>query len=250
MKPRGLKKNLVLMLTLMLTLVLVTGAAGCGAFSEEPRQEKPEETEERMADQDQDPEKGTGSAHNKPEEKESNPEKPGTAKSEQTKANKTVEEGQETPEPDREKASEAPEPEKDQAKDSRETAREESDSGPTVQVSIPGLVDKPPILEKTTVKWEEEDTVIDVLIRVAREENIQLAYRGHGNTRYVEGIDHLYEFDEGPGSGWVYQVNETFPDRGSGAWPVEPGEHIQWHYSLDMGRDVGAGPGGGETEGE
>lgn len=34
------------------------------------------------------------------------------------------------------------------------------------------------------------------------------------NSAYIEGINNLYEFDCGSLSGWMYKVNEWFPNYG------------------------------------
>ena len=59
------------------------------------------------------------------------------------------------------------------------------------------------------------------------------------NSAYIEGINNLYEFDAGELSGWMYCVNGEFPNYGSSGYKVKPGDKIEWHYSCDLGRDVG-----------
>jgi hypothetical protein len=57
----------------------------------------------------------------------------------------------------------------------------------------------------------------------------------------VEGINHLYEFDCGFESGWMYEVNDGFPNYGSSAYEVKPGDKIAWKYTCTgLGTDVGA----------
>nr|WP_269448160.1 DUF4430 domain-containing protein [Lentibacillus sp. JNUCC-1] len=72
-------------------------------------------------------------------------------------------------------------------------------------------------LPPVKVDITEEETVLDVLIRVTRNRKIQMDYRGgQGATAYVEGMRNVYEFDRGQGSGWMYRINGVFPDRGQG----------------------------------
>ncbi len=41
------------------------------------------------------------------------------------------------------------------------------------------------------------------------------------DSSYIEGINHLYEFDCGKESGWMYKVNGWFPNYGCSACKVE-----------------------------
>ncbi|MFX3636225.1 MAG: DUF4430 domain-containing protein [Candidatus Pristimantibacillus sp.] len=98
------------------------------------------------------------------------------------------------------------------------------------------------------VKYEllsDDETVWDVLLRATKEHKIQLEYQGASKniykSVYVEGINHLYEFSAGELSGWMYQVNGTYPNYGCGQYVVEDGDVIEWHYTVDLGRDLGTG---------
>lgn len=51
-----------------------------------------------------------------------------------------------------------------------------------------------------------------------------------GSSSYVKGINGLYEFDKGPGSGWVYSVNGYSPSVGAGSYSVKAGDSISWNY--------------------
>ncbi len=96
-------------------------------------------------------------------------------------------------------------------------------------------------LPPTEVEINEGDTVLDALIKITMEKKIQMDYRGgQGATAYVEGIDNLYEFDRGQGSGWMYRVNGIFPDRGAGVVPLLPGDRVEWLYTTNLGVDLGA----------
>jgi len=91
----------------------------------------------------------------------------------------------------------------------------------------------------------EKETVWDVLLRASKEHKIQLEYQGASstiyNSVYVEGINHLYEFSAGSLSGWMYQVNDVFPSIGCDQYVLEDGDVIEWHFTVDLGRDLGAG---------
>lgn len=108
----------------------------------------------------------------------------------------------------------------------------------SVYLSIVGDAEKGTILEETAVAYEEGDTVVAVLRRAAEQNGIDLEIRGFKGLSYVEGIDKLYEFDQGPKSGWVYSVNGELPSKGSGSYKPEAGDRIAWLYTLDLGKDV------------
>ncbi len=44
------------------------------------------------------------------------------------------------------------------------------------------------------------------------------------DSYYIEGIGHLYEFDAGPESGWMYKVNSSFPNYGCSSYVLTGGE--------------------------
>ena len=66
------------------------------------------------------------------------------------------------------------------------------------------------------------------------------------NSAYIEGINNLYEFDCGELSGWMYSVNDWYPNYGCSCYTVQPGDVICWVYTCDLGQDVGGGAAVGE----
>lgn len=98
------------------------------------------------------------------------------------------------------------------------------------------------ILPKTTVSFAQGDTVFEVLKRVCDATNLQIeySYTPLYESYYIEGINHLYEFDVGPESGWMYKVNEWFPNYGCSAYTLKDGDDIVWCYTCNgLGADVG-----------
>ena len=61
------------------------------------------------------------------------------------------------------------------------------------------------------------------------------------NSAYIEGINNLYEFDVGELSGWMYKVNEWFPNYGCSRYQLCDGDVVCWVYTCDLGSDVGGG---------
>ncbi|MEO4052598.1 DUF4430 domain-containing protein [Solibacillus sp. CAU 1738] len=100
------------------------------------------------------------------------------------------------------------------------------------------------VLKQTTYELlSEKDTVWDILQRATKEHKIQMEYQGANeniyNSVYVEGINHLYEFSAGELSGWMYKVNGVYPNYGCSQYVLKDGDVIEWHYTVDLGRDLG-----------
>ena len=99
------------------------------------------------------------------------------------------------------------------------------------------------ILAASTVTVSPGESVFDVLQRVCRERKIPMEFSWTPiyNSAYIEGIYNLYEFDVGDGSGWMYKVNDWFPNYGCSRYQVQQGDVICWVYTCDLGYDVGGG---------
>lgn len=98
------------------------------------------------------------------------------------------------------------------------------------------------ILDAVSVEFEEGETVFDVLKRVCEAMGIQLEYSWTPlyDSYYIEGINHLYEFDVGGESGWMYKVNGWFPNYGCSGYTLHDGDVIVWCYTcIGLGVDVG-----------
>ncbi len=99
------------------------------------------------------------------------------------------------------------------------------------------------ILGRTEYKCSKGTTVYDVLYAVCRNSNIQIesSYTPVYGSYYVEGINHLYEFDGGSESGWMYKVNGIYPDYGCSSYKLSDGDSIVWGYTCNLGKDLGHG---------
>lgn len=97
------------------------------------------------------------------------------------------------------------------------------------------------ILKPVTVTFNEGESVFDVLKQVCKDNKIQLefSFTPIYNSSYIEGINNLYEFDCGSLSGWMYEVNEWFPNYGCSRYEVKNGDVIEWHFTCNNGADVG-----------
>ena len=87
------------------------------------------------------------------------------------------------------------------------------------------------------------DTPYTVLKRIGL--NVDAA--GSGNNIYVTEINGLSEFQHGPGSGWMYCVNGSYPQRSAGAYKLRAGDVVEWQYTTNFGEDIGgSGSAGGK----
>ena len=99
------------------------------------------------------------------------------------------------------------------------------------------------ILQPITVTFYEGESVFNVLQRVCKQQKIHMEFENTPiyNSAYIEGINNLYEFDVGELSGWMYKVNEWFPNYGCSRYALKNGDIINWVYTCDLGHDVGGG---------
>lgn len=94
------------------------------------------------------------------------------------------------------------------------------------------------MLPVTRFAVAEGDTVYDILTEAARAHALQLDSSGPQGMIYVSGIGHLYEYAAGELSGWVYYVNGESPSVGCDQYVLQPGDSVEWLYTLEMGKDL------------
>ena len=99
------------------------------------------------------------------------------------------------------------------------------------------------ILEPMTVTFYEGESVFNVLQRTCKQQKLHMEFTNTPvyNSAYIEGIGNLYEFDVGNLSGWMYKVNDWFPNYGCSRYQLKDGDVIEWVYTCDLGYDVGGG---------
>ncbi len=98
------------------------------------------------------------------------------------------------------------------------------------------------VLEKCTVSFKQGESVYDMMVRTLKSRKIHMeySYTPVYDSAYVEGINNLYEFDCGEGSGWTFSVNGAFPNYGCSKYILKDGDAVEWHYTCDFGADVGS----------
>jgi len=104
-----------------------------------------------------------------------------------------------------------------------------------------GLIPQDGIVFSDTVVFYEGESVFNVLARETRKNRIHMEFMNTPiyNSAYIEGINNIYEFDAGERSGWIYSVNERFPNYGCSRYLLEAGDVIKWLFTCDRGSDVG-----------
>lgn len=97
------------------------------------------------------------------------------------------------------------------------------------------------ILPPIDVTFYEGESVFNVLQRTCKQQKIHMEFEDTPiyNSAYIEGIQNLYEFDVGELSGWMYSVNDWFPNYGCSRYQLKDGDVICWVYTCDLGKDVG-----------
>ena len=95
------------------------------------------------------------------------------------------------------------------------------------------------ILEPTEYKFKEGENVYDALEAVCLANHIQLETSEDAvyKSRYIEGINYLYEKDGGKMSGWLFSVNDKVPNYGASKVKLKKGDKIRWFYTVDYAED-------------
>lgn len=97
------------------------------------------------------------------------------------------------------------------------------------------------VLKKTEYGFDKGESVFDVLKRACSENDIHFDFSLIPVTggAYIRGINNLYEYDCGGVSGWMYKVNDEFPNVGCSDYKLSEGDSIEFLYSCDLGADIG-----------
>lgn len=119
-----------------------------------------------------------------------------------------------------------------------EKTLEKPDIKETVAFSITGDISVVPddgvILPVADVEVSSGDTVYSVLERVCKENGISLDAGEYDDVLFINGINGIANFDNGPMSGWVFKVNGIVPDAYAENYRVQPGDIVEWHYTCDF----------------
>ena len=90
------------------------------------------------------------------------------------------------------------------------------------------------ILSETSIEFKDGETVLDLLIRIGKNNRIKIDRNGS----YINGINNIMEKDCGDLSGWMYSVNGEFPSYGANSYKLKKGDKVRWLYTCDLGKDL------------
>ena len=110
-------------------------------------------------------------------------------------------------------------------------------SAETATLSVEGDSRKGTILPAVQVLLRDGDTAYSIL---ARKMGSKVKAKGSGSNIYVYEIDGLAEFDRGPSSGWMFEVNGRNPDISASAYVLKDKDVVNWYYSSDSNESLGA----------
>ena len=97
------------------------------------------------------------------------------------------------------------------------------------------------LFSAVNVGFYEGESVFNVLQRTLKQnkQHLEFAQSPLYNSAYIEGICNLYAFDCGNLSGWMYRVNDWYPNYGCSQYVLQAGDVIVWDYTCDLGADLG-----------
>lgn len=91
------------------------------------------------------------------------------------------------------------------------------------------------IFENGAVSFTVGETVMDVLRRTLREQQIALSEK-RGYVRSINGLsEKLRGAESFPQSGWLYRVNDEFPNISSDQYKLKAGDRVEWIYTCKPG---------------
>lgn len=96
-------------------------------------------------------------------------------------------------------------------------------------------------LNPTKISITPGESVWDVTQRAANQYGISIRkeFTPKYNSIYIQAINGIGEYNGGERSGWMYNINGIYPNRGASAIKVKDGDTIQWRYTMDYGNDIG-----------
>ncbi len=92
------------------------------------------------------------------------------------------------------------------------------------------------IIDFASIILKEGSSAYDQIIQAAKD------YKIHTDIQagYVRGIGNIYEFDFGDLSGWMFRINGDFAGVSCSDYILKDNDYIEWIYSLELGKDLGA----------
>ena len=132
-------------------------------------------------------------------------------------------------------------PKKEEEKDPPPKEEKPKESTYTITMSMTGPSGKV-VMATEEFSIKKETNLFDATKEIGKKKNISIQTTGSGAWGYVEGIGEFREFDYGDESGWLFRVNGIFSNTGAGSYMLQDGDVVEWMYTKDLGKDVGARP--------
>ncbi len=92
------------------------------------------------------------------------------------------------------------------------------------------------ILSERIVYFSEGESAFDILKKELKDNHIPMEFVQNPmyQSAYIEGIAHIYEFDCGSTSGWVYTVNGKKPNYGCSKYQLQNGDKVEFFYQCSL----------------
>ena len=110
-----------------------------------------------------------------------------------------------------------------------------------VTLSVDKLtINKDYTIKPAQVPFTRGENVWDVLQREMDKRGLRYEYEftAKYDSVYVQSIEGDGEFDHGRWSGWMYNVNNWYPNYGASKYILQPGDVIEWRYTTNLGTDL------------
>lgn len=88
------------------------------------------------------------------------------------------------------------------------------------------------ILDTYAVTMPSGSTAYDALEEACLDNDIKINAQKTSYGVYVSGINNIDEKDCGKNSGWIYSVNDTFPQRSCGLYKLSKGDKVVFSYTC------------------
>lgn len=81
------------------------------------------------------------------------------------------------------------------------------------------------------VVCSEDSTVLSILERAHNMKELNLKFRGQGETAFVESINGIKN-EGASGKNWIYRVNGKTGDKSAGIYEVDPQDKVSWQFGT------------------
>lgn len=95
------------------------------------------------------------------------------------------------------------------------------------------------ILPEMDIAITPSESILDISIRVFDEFNLPYEIAGFGKDAYILSIDNISQYEEGPESRWLYNVDGNYPPMSPGEYIPTADARIEWIYTTNGGKDIG-----------